>query len=141
GDRDRHPAVLEGAGRVDAVVLEVDLAAGQLGEHLGDDQRGPTLAEGHDRRRVGDRHAVAVLVEEAPPHVGATRRRCTAHDHTSDSTRSTLVTLRTQAEASSAWTHSRRSPSRALWVISTSCAVSPDPSCQTWAIDTSWSPK
>ena len=67
GDRERHAAVLEGAGRVGALDLEVHVAAGALGDGERRDQRRPTLAQRHDRRRVGDGQSVAVLLDDAAP--------------------------------------------------------------------------
>ena len=49
-DGHRHAAVLERAGRVGALDLEVDVAPGAAGELRRRQQRGVALLQGHDRR-------------------------------------------------------------------------------------------
>ena len=66
-DRHRHAAILEGAGRVRALALEPELEPEPLGEPLGADERRRALAERHERRRVGDRQAVAVAIDRGRP--------------------------------------------------------------------------
>ena len=60
GDGHRHPAILEGAGGIEPLVLEIDLAAGDLTQ-LGrmNEWRG-ALAQGNDRRGIGDGKILAV---------------------------------------------------------------------------------
>ena len=68
------PAVLERAGRVLALDLEVQVAqAERRAEPLGADQRREALAEGQRRRRVGDRQEAPVALHQ--PRPGGPERR------------------------------------------------------------------
>src|SRR5208282_492609 len=68
-DRDRHAAILERAGRVGAVVLQVKLYVtaeppGELGTL---DQRRVALVERHDRGVVADRQEAPVMLDQPGP--------------------------------------------------------------------------
>ena len=65
--RDRHAPVLERAGGVRALDLEVDLAPGPLGQHGRWDQWRRALPEGDHRRVVGHRQPVPVLPDKPRP--------------------------------------------------------------------------
>ena len=64
-DRERHPPVLERTRGVGSLVLQPDVAAGLVRERVGPDERCAAFAQRDDRRRVGDRQAVAVLLDHA----------------------------------------------------------------------------
>ena len=65
GDGHDHAAVLERAGRVHALELEVQLAHAQRGGHARrGDQRRVALVEGQQRRPVGDRQKFAVALQQ-----------------------------------------------------------------------------
>ena len=73
GDRDRrgHAAVLERAGRVVALDLELHLAAGDPGEPARSATSGVPPSPRRDRRGArGEVEQVAVLLDHAPPLVG-----------------------------------------------------------------------
>ena len=68
GHGDDHAAVLERAGRVLALDLEVQVAQPERrAEALGADERRDALAEGQRRRRVGHRQEPAIALDEARP--------------------------------------------------------------------------
>ena len=136
-DRHRHAAVLERAGRVGALDLEVDLAAGALGQPRRRHQRRAALAQGDDRRGLGDRQPVAVLLDHPAPlvaHRGLTPTPPRPASRGRPRARCRQPAQRRRTVAASA----RRG---AAWVTSTSCASSPWPSWRTVWIDTSCSAK
>ena len=63
----RHPTVLERAGRVEALHLEVHLAPGDLGQVRCGDQRRATLEQGDHLPVVLDRQSVAVRLDQSRP--------------------------------------------------------------------------
>src|SRR3712207_3894501 len=134
GDGHRHAAVLEGAGRVGALHLEVHLAAGAPGQLPRRHERGGALVQRHHRRGVGDRQPRAVGLDEARPARGHGRR----HGHDRPSTRSTLVTPRTAGISRSAPIVADSAASGALWVTMTSVAASPRPVWRTVEMLTPW---
>src|SRR5512135_1396719 len=137
-DRHRHPAVLERAGGVGALDLEVHLAASQLGQVPGGHQRSTALAQRHYRGRSGDRKAVPVLLDHSPPGPPGGRH----HGHASPpSTRMTLLTARTTSRSRRSSTVDASAASVAAWVTITRLASSPWPSWRTLWIDTSWRAK
>ena len=77
GDGEHHPAVLERAGRVPALDLEVQVAqAERRAEAFGPDQRREALAQGQRRRRLADRQEPAVAVDRGAG--GRARAGCPA---------------------------------------------------------------
>src|SRR4029079_397325 len=76
-NRDRHPAVLEAAGRIPPLELEAQLDAEVLADFARADERGAALAE-RERRRVGaDRQAVAEALDHAHPSSATPRSETT----------------------------------------------------------------
>ena len=67
-DGDRHPAVLEAAGRVRALELEQHPGADPLGDHRRLDQRGRALVEGDHRVAGLERQPVAVALDQRRRH-------------------------------------------------------------------------
>ena len=91
GDRHRHAAVLERAGRVEALDLQMHCAAGVFGQPLGVDQRRTALQQGDRRPVVLDRQSVAVGGYQAGPRLVHRLRAGVAHSLV-PSSRSTLAT-------------------------------------------------
>ena len=69
------PRSLKTAGRVGALDLEIDVAAGERGDAVARDERGAALQQRDDGRRRGHRKPVTVLLDEATP--------CPGHDYSS----------------------------------------------------------
>ena len=67
-DGDGHAAVLEAAGRVRALELEIGLGADPLGEPRRVDQRRRALVQGHDRIAGLERQVVAVALDQRAWH-------------------------------------------------------------------------
>ena len=88
-DRHGHAAVLERTRGVGALELQPHLAAGHLGQRAGIHKRRATLAQGHHGCLIGDRKAIAVLLDEAAPLM------CHCYSPDSPSTRMTPRTSRT----------------------------------------------
>src|SRR2546430_11850007 len=134
-DRHRHPAILERAGRVEPLALEVDLEArvGRLGEARRQDERCVALAERDDRRLGRHGKEVAVLLDDAAPglHWGP------------PSTRIIVVAAATSASLSMPARARRMSRSRASCVSITTGTASrvPRPFWVTFAIEVSLSPR
>ena len=143
-DRERHAAILEGAGGVGSVVLQPHLAPGLVGERIGADERGATFTEGDHRRGLAHREPQAILLDHTAPLVRSpgsliqtTRGVVRAGTHgSSPSTRSTLAIARTAVDSRSSCRVFWRAPSCARWVMRTSVASSPAPSCHTRSIET-----
>src|SRR5690606_37335447 len=132
--RHRHPAVLEGAGGVGALDLDVDLRADPLGEHGGRHERGAALAQGDHRVTGLDRQPVGVLRDHASPLVR----------HQSSSTLVTASTRLTDGIRATASAVAASAASLARCVTTTSTAapsVAPVCSWVTVWIETSCSPK
>src|SRR5207248_6433022 len=112
-----HPAVLERAGRVGALDLEVDLAAGQLGQVRRGQQRRVALAERDHLRPVRHRDPLPVRLDDPRPG---------ALDHwSSPSTRITLTTSCTTSSFPISSTVDCSAASGARWVTTTRLARSP----------------
>src|SRR5207342_1623486 len=118
-DGHRHAAVLERAGRVGPLDLEVHLAAGTGGQ---------------DRRGCCDRQPVPVLGDHPAPLVVSD---LLGHHSSSPSTRITLATARTTGSASSSRTVAASAASRAVCVTMTSWASAPRLAWRTASMETS----
>jgi hypothetical protein len=129
GDRHRHAPVLEGAGGVEALDLEMDGAAGPFGEPGRRDQRGTALEQGDGGPVVADRQPVAVRRDHSRP--GLMGGRPGSAHRPFPSNRSTLVTLCTTSRSASAWTVSDSAASVAVCVTTTTRAPTRRPSSST----------
>src|SRR6185437_15176439 len=132
-DGHRHAAVLERAGRVEALDLEVHVAAGTFGQHRGGQQRSPALVQGDHRGLAGDREPVPVGVDHAVPGTGLDGW----HHSSSPSTRITLATALTTGSASSSRMVAASDASRAVCVTITSWASAPRLAWRTASMETS----